>query len=50
MSQNDMLHQGDWIVVPGTPANGLVLDVTLTAVKVQNWVNTIVTVPPYSLV
>lgn len=50
MSQNDMLHQGDWIVVPGTPANGLVLDVTLTAVKVQNWDNTIVTVPPYTLV
>lgn len=50
MSQNDMLHQGDWIVVPGTPANGVVLDVTLTAVKVQNWDNTIVTVPPYTLV
>lgn len=50
MSQNDMLHVGDWIVVPGTPANGTVLDVTLTAVKVQNWDNTIVTVPPYTLV
>lgn len=50
MSQNDMLHVGDWIVVPSTPANGVVLDVTLTAVKVQNWDNTIVTVPPYTLV
>ena len=50
MSQNDMLHVGDWIVVPGTPANGNVLDMTLTAVKVQNWDNTIVTVPPYTLV
>lgn len=50
MSQNDMLHTGDWIVVPGTPANGIVLDVTLTAVKVQNFDNTIVTVPPYTLV
>ena len=50
MSQNDMLHVGDWIVVPGTPANGTVLDVTLTAVKVQNWDNTYVTVPPYTLV
>ena len=50
MSENDMIHVGDWIVVPGTPANGLVLDMTLTAVKVQNWDNTIVTVPPYTLV
>ena len=50
MSQNDMLHVGDWIIVPGTPANGIVLDVTLTAVKVRNYDNTIVTVPPYTLV
>lgn len=50
MSQNDMLHVGDWIVVPNTPANGTVLDVTLTTVKVQNFDNTIVMVPPYTLV
>lgn len=50
MAQNDMLHVGDWIVVPGTPANGTVLDMSLTAVKVQNWDNTITTVPPYTLV
>ena len=50
MSQNDMLHVGGWIVVPGTPANGIVLDVTLSAVKVQNFDNTFVTVPPYTLV
>ena len=50
MSENDMLHVGDWIVIPGTPANGVVLDVTLTAVKIRNWDNTIVTVPPYTLV
>lgn len=50
MSDNDMLHVGDWIVVPNTPANGVVLDVSLTTVKVQNWDNTIVTVPPYTLV
>ena len=50
MSQNDMLHQGDWIVVPSTIANGIVVDVTLTVVKVRNWDNTIVTLPPYTLV
>lgn len=50
MSQNDMLRVGDWIVVPNTPANGVVLDVTLTTVKVQNFDNTIIMVPPYTLV
>lgn len=50
LSQNDMLRVGDWIVVPSTIANGIVTDVTLTAVKVQNWDNTIVTLPPYTLI
>lgn len=50
MSQNDMLHVGDWIVVPNTLANGTVEDVSLTTVKVRNFDNTLVCVPPYSLV
>lgn len=50
MSQNDMLHVGDWIVVPGTPVNGVVTDVSLSTVKVRNFDNTITTVPPYTLV
>lgn len=50
MSENDMLHVGDWIVVPGTPANGTVIDVSLSTVKVQNFDMTLVMVPPYTLV
>lgn len=50
LSQNDMLRVGDWIVVPSTLANGIVIDVSLSAVKVQNFDNTIVTLPPYSLI
>lgn len=50
LSQNDMLRVGDWIVVPSTIANGIVIDVSLTAVKVQNWDNTMVTLPPYTLI
>lgn len=50
MSDNDMLRVGDWIVVPGTPANGNVIDVSLSTVKVRNWDMTIVMVPPYTLV
>ncbi|MDE6217895.1 MAG: mechanosensitive ion channel family protein, partial [Muribaculaceae bacterium] len=37
LSENDSLHVGDWIKVPGTDANGSVMEVTLTSVKVQNW-------------
>lgn len=50
LSQNDMLRVGDWIVVQGTDANGTVEDVSLTVVKVRNWDNTLVMVPPYTLV
>ncbi len=50
LSQNDMLRVGDWIVVPGTPANGIVAEVSLTVVKVRNWDNTMAMLPPYTLV
>lgn len=50
LSNNDMLRVGDWIVVPSTQANGTVIEVTLTVVKVQNWDNTVIMLPPYTLV
>lgn len=50
MSDNDMLRVGDWIVVPGTPANGIVQDVSLSTVKILNWNLSTVMVPPYTLV
>ncbi|MDE5821526.1 MAG: mechanosensitive ion channel family protein [Paramuribaculum sp.] len=50
LAENDMLHVGDWIVVPSTIANGIVEDMSLSAVKVRNWDNTIVTLPPYTLI
>ncbi|MDE6295634.1 MAG: mechanosensitive ion channel family protein [Muribaculaceae bacterium] len=50
LSENDSLHVGDWIKVSGTDANGIVTEVSLTAVKVQNFDKTVTTVPPYNLV
>lgn len=50
LSANDMLRPGDWIAMPKYGADGFVIDVTLTTVKVQNWDNTITTIPPYTLV
>lgn len=47
---NDMLSPGDWITVPKYGADGDVIEVTLTTVKVRNWDKTIITVPPYALV
>ena len=50
LSANDMLRPGDWITVPGSNANGIVQEITLNTVKVQNFDNTISTIPPYTLV
>lgn len=50
LSANDMLRPGDWITVPGTNANGIVREITLNTVKIQNFDNTISTIPPYTLV
>ncbi|MCM1151367.1 MAG: mechanosensitive ion channel family protein [Alistipes sp.] len=50
LSANDMLKVGDWISVPKFGADGSVEEVSLTTVKIRNWDNTIVTLPPYQLV
>ncbi len=50
LSYNDMIRPGDWIVVDGSMANGVVMDMNLISVTVQNWDNTIVSVPTYSLI
>ena len=50
LSANNMLKPGDWIEVPKHNANGTVVDISLTTVKVQNGDKTISTIPTYSLV
>lgn len=50
LSVNDMLRPGDWIAMPKYGADGDVVEVSLTTVKVRNWDNTITTIPPYALV
>ncbi|MCU0370508.1 MAG: mechanosensitive ion channel family protein [Bacteroidales bacterium] len=50
LATNDMLRIGDWIEMPKYNADGTVLDITITTVKVQNWDNTITTIPTYFLV
>ena len=47
---NDMVRVDDWITMPKYGADGDVMEVSLTTVKVRNWDKTITTVPPYALV
>ncbi len=50
ISANDMVRLGDWINMPKYNADGTVQEISLTTVKVQNWDNTITTLPTYSLI
>ncbi|MEO0510890.1 MAG: mechanosensitive ion channel domain-containing protein [Verrucomicrobiota bacterium] len=50
LSVNNMVMVGDWIEMPGRAADGDVIDVSLTTVKVQNWDKTITTIPTYALI
>lgn len=50
LSANRMIAKGDWIEMPKFGADGEVLEVALTTVKVQNWDKTITTIPTYALI
>lgn len=47
---NDMVRIGDWITFDKYGADGDVTEITLAAVKVQNWDKTITTIPTYALI
>lgn len=47
---NRMITVGDWLEMPSRSADGSVLAIGLTTVKVQNWDNTITTIPTYALI
>lgn len=50
LSANDMLRVGDWITLPSAGADGVVLDISLHTVKIQNFDQTIVTIPTWRLI
>ena len=50
LSANNMVNIGDWISMPKYNADGDVIDINLTSVKVQNWDKTIASIPTYALV
>ena len=50
LSANRMVARGDWIEMPKYGADGNVLEVALTTVKIQNWDKTVTTIPTYALI
>lgn len=50
ISAQDMIRPGDWIEMPSKGADGVVMDINVSNVKVRNWNNTITMIPIYSLV
>ena len=49
LSANKMLKPGDWISMPKYNVDGTILEVTLNTVKIENFDNTITTIPPFVL-
>lgn len=50
LSYNDIVRIGDWITMSKFGADGTVIDITLTTVKVQNFDLTVTTIPAYNLI
>jgi len=50
LSANDMIRVGDWVQMTKYGADGDVIDINLTTVKVKNWDATVSTVPTYSFI
>jgi len=50
LSANNMLSLGDWLEMPKFNADGEVIEIALTTVKVRNWDNTVTTIPTYALI
>lgn len=50
LSANDMIREGDWVTVEKFGADGTVVEISLNTVKVQNFDNTITTIPTYSFI
>lgn len=50
LSFQDMIRPDDWIEMPSKNADGIIVDINLSSVKVQNWDNSVTMIPIYALV
>ena len=50
LSANDMIRIGDWVSMPKYGADGDVIEMNLTIIKIQNWDKTVTTIPTYAFI
>lgn len=50
VSANNLIQIGDWIEIPSHNSNGVVKDLSLTTLKVENWDQTISSIPMQTLI
>lgn len=50
ISAQEMIRPGDWIEMPSRGADGMVSEINVTNIKVQNWDNSVSMIPTYAMV
>ena len=50
LSANEMIQIGDWVSMPKYGADGDVIEMNLTTIKIQNWDKTFTTIPTYAFI
>lgn len=50
ISTQNLVKDGDWIEVPSYNANGIITDISLNSITVQNFDNTLTVIPTYKIV
>lgn len=50
LSSNDMIRIDDWVSMPSKNADGIVIEISLITVKVQNFDKSITSIPTYTLI
>ena len=50
LSANNMIRIGDWVSMPKYGADGDVIEMNLTIIKIQNWDKTVTTIPTYAFI
>lgn len=49
IAANNLIEQGDWVEIPSVGANGMVTDISLNFIKIQNWDNSEIYIPTYKI-
>jgi miniconductance mechanosensitive channel len=49
LSANDIIRVGDWVEIPKFGVDGMVIDISLTTVKIQNFDKSVITIPSNSI-